>query len=75
MPNLYITLRLATLVQALESFVAHSSAAARPHLAAVLPLVLVSLSFDPNYAEDMSVDADEGGDNEEDADDEEYAMN
>ena len=49
---------------------AHSSAAARPHLAAVLPLVLASLSFDPNYAEDM--DADEGGD-DEDADDEECA--
>ena len=50
---------------------AHSSAAARPQLAAILPLVLASLSYDPNYAEDM--EADEQEEEEEEADEDECA--
>ena len=50
---------------------ARSPQAARAQLGVILPLVLTSLSFDPNYAEDMN--ADEGGEDEPDADDEECA--
>jgi len=37
----------------------------RPHLQAVLPLTLSSLSFDPNYAEDMDADEDDADDDED----------
>ena len=36
-----------------------SPGAMRAHLPAVLPLALASLSFDPNYAEDMDADEDD----------------
>jgi len=51
--------------QALESFVSRSPGAMRPHLQAVLPLTLSSLSFDPNYAEDMDADEDDADDDED----------
>lgn len=50
-----------------------SPQAALSQLPVILPLVLSSLTFDPNYAEDM--DADDDDDDGQDADDEEYAAN
>jgi len=45
--------------------VSRSPGAMRPHLQAVLPLTLASLSFDPNYAEDMDADEDDADDDED----------
>ena len=51
---------------ALEGFVMRCPQASRGHLDAILDVVQASLSYDPNYADDMEEDDEEGGEDEED---------
>jgi len=51
---------------ALEGFVLRCPQASRGHLDAILDVVQASLSYDPNYADDMEQDDDEGDEEDED---------
>ena len=53
-----------TLLRYLCLFLTH--VACRGHLDAILDVVQASLSYDPNYADDMEEDEDEDGEEDED---------